>query len=158
MDKQFHPTLYCECDYFSMLELDHFSERDPWSLKILLAPHPCRSLQLIWRPGASWWNTRYPNSCSDFTLSSGTRRVVLVKTTRTVHRLSLQRRHGERDGVSNDRRLDCLLRRLFRRILKQTSKLRVTGLCEGNSPVTGEFPTQRATNAEIFSIWWRHHD
>ena len=27
----------------------------------------------------------------------------------------------------------------------------------GNSPVTGEFPTQRASNAEIVSIWWRHH-
>ena len=27
---------------------------------------------------------------------------------------------------------------------KKTSKLRVTGLCEGNSPVTGEFPAQRA--------------
>ena len=29
-------------------------------------------------------------------------------------------------------RLDCLLNRLFRRIAKKTSKLRVTGLCEGN--------------------------
>ena len=37
------------------------------------------------------------------------------------------------------------------------SKLRVTGLCEGNSPVTGEFPAQRASNAENASIWWRHH-
>ena len=27
-----------------------------------------------------------------------------------------------------------------------------------NSPVTGEFPTQRASNAENVSIWWRHHD
>ena len=26
-----------------------------------------------------------------------------------------------------------------------------------NSPVTGEFPTQRASNAEKVSIWWRHH-
>ena len=34
----------------------------------------------------------------------------------------------------------------------------VTGLCEGNSPVTGEFPTQRASNAENVSIWWRHHE
>ena len=34
----------------------------------------------------------------------------------------------------------------------------VTGLCEGNSPVTGEFPVQRASNAENVSIWWRHHD
>ena len=33
----------------------------------------------------------------------------------------------------------------------------VTGLCEGNSPVTGEFPSQRASNAEKLSIWWRHH-
>ena len=41
---------------------------------------------------------------------------------------------------------------------KKTSKLRVTGLCEGNSPVTGEFPAQRASNAENISIWWRHHE
>ena len=41
----------------------------------------------------------------------------------------LQWRHNERDGVSNRRRLDCLLNRLFRRRSKKTSKLRVTGLC-----------------------------
>ena len=41
---------------------------------------------------------------------------------------------------------------------QKTSKLRDTGLCEGNSPVTGEFPTQRASNVENVSIWWRHHD
>ena len=40
---------------------------------------------------------------------------------------------------------------------KKTSKLRVTGLCEGNSPVTDEFPAQKASNAENVSIWWRHH-
>ena len=28
----------------------------------------------------------------------------------------------------------------------------------GNSPVTGEFPTQMASNAENVSFWWRHHD
>ena len=44
-----------------------------------------------------------------------------------------------------------------RRSSKKTSKLRVTGLCEGNSPVTGEFLSQRASNAENGSIWWRHH-
>ena len=44
----------------------------------------------------------------------------------------------------------CLLNRLFRPSSKKTSKLRVTGLCVGNSPVTGEFPTQRASNAEKF--------
>ena len=40
---------------------------------------------------------------------------------------------------------------------RKTSKLRVTGLCEGNSPVTGEFHAQGASNAENVSIWWRHH-
>ena len=29
--------------------------------------------------------------------------------------------------------------------------------CEGNSPVTGEFPAERAIKAENVSIWWRHH-
>ena len=44
-----------------------------------------------------------------------------------------------------------------RRKSKKTSKLRVTGHCEGNMPVTGEFPAQRASNAENVFIWWRHH-
>ena len=47
--------------------------------------------------------------------------------------------------------------RLFRRRSKKTSKLRVTGLYVMNSPGTGEFPSQMASNAENISIWWRHH-
>ena len=62
--------------------------------------------------------------------------------------LALHWRHHGRDGVSNHRRLYCLLNRLFRRKSKNTSKLRVTGLCEGNSPVTGEFPAQRTSNVK----------
>ena len=60
-------------------------------------------------------------------------------------------------SVSNHRHLDCLLNRFFRRRSKKTSKLRVTGLGEGNSPVTAGFPSQRSSNAENVSIWWRHH-
>ena len=41
--------------------------------------------------------------------------------------------------------------------IKKTPKLRITGLCEENSPVTGEFPAKRASFAENVSIWWRHH-
>ena len=37
------------------------------------------------------------------------------------------------------------------------SKLRVSGLCAGNSPVAGEFPAQMASNTENVSIWWLHH-
>ena len=73
-----------------------------------------------------------------------------------VTQKTLQWRHNERDGVSNHRRLDCLLNRLFRHRWKKTSTPRVAGLCERNSPVTGEFPTQRASNAKNVSIWWRH--
>ena len=69
----------------------------------------------------------------------------------------LRWRHNERDGVLNHQPHDCLLNRRFRRRSKKTSKLRVTGLWAGNSPVTGEFPAQRASNAENVSIWWRHH-
>ena len=81
---------------------------------------------------------------------------------RHVTRLSklrtLQWRHNRRDSVSNHQHYDCLLNRLFRRTSKKTPKLRVAGLCAGNSPGTGEFPAQRASNAENASIWWRHHD
>ena len=69
----------------------------------------------------------------------------------------LQWRHNGRDGVSNHQPQHCLLNCLFRRKSKATSKLRVTGLCARNSPLTGEFPAQMASNAENVSIWWRHH-
>ena len=59
-------------------------------------------------------------------------------------------RHNEREGVSHHQPHQRLLNRLFGRRSKKTSKLGVTGLCAGNSPVTGEFPPQRASNAEIF--------
>ena len=70
---------------------------------------------------------------------------------------SLQWCHNERGGVSNHQPHDCLLNCLFSRRSKKTWKLRVTGLCERNSLVTGEFPIQRASKAENVSIWWRHH-
>ena len=70
---------------------------------------------------------------------------------------SLRWRHNECDSDSNHQPHGCLLNRLCRRRSKKTSKLRVTGLCAGNSPWTGEFPAQMASNAENVSIWWRHH-
>ena len=62
----------------------------------------------------------------------------------------LQWCHNDRNGVSNHRRLECLLKRLFRRRSKKTLKLCVTGLCKGNSPVTDESSAQRASNTEMF--------
>ena len=75
------------------------------------------------------------------------------------HTKPLRWRHnGWCDSVSNHQPHDCLLSRLFRRRSKKSSKLRVTGLCAGNSLGTGEFPAQMASNAENVSIWWRHHN
>ena len=74
-----------------------------------------------------------------------------------VNACSLLWCHNGHDCVQNHQPRHCLLNCLFGRRSKKTSKLRVTGLCVGNSPVTGEFPAKMASNAENFSIWWRHH-
>ena len=62
-------------------------------------------------------------------------------------------RHNERDYVTNHQPHDFLLNRLFRRKSKKTSKLRVTGPCDGNSPATGGrwIPRTKASNAENVS-------
>ena len=83
---------------------------------------------------------------------------ILVKDMDELLHPSLRWRHNGHVSVSNHQPHDCLLNRLLRCRSKKTSKLRVTGLCVGNSPGTGEFPAQMASNAENVSIWWRHHD
>ena len=40
---------------------------------------------------------------------------------------------------------------------KHQSSASLAFVCMGNSPGTGEFPAQMASNAENVSIWWRHH-
>ena len=70
----------------------------------------------------------------------------------------LQWHHNGRNSVSNHQPYNCLLNCLLKRTSKKTSKLHITGLCVGNSPVTGKFSAQRASNVENVSIWWRHHD
>ena len=62
----------------------------------------------------------------------------------------LRWRHNERNGISNHQPHDCLRNRLFRPRSKETSKLRVTGLCEGNSPVTNGFPHKGPVTRKMF--------
>ena len=71
---------------------------------------------------------------------------------------TLQWRHNGHDGISNHQPHHCLFDRLVRLRSKKMSNFHITGLCAGNSPVTGEFPAQMASNAENVSIWWRHHE
>ena len=71
---------------------------------------------------------------------------------------TLHWRHNGHGGVSNHQPRGCILNSLFRRRWQKTSKLHVTGLCAGQFTGTGEFPAQRASNAENVSIWWSHHE
>ena len=68
-------------------------------------------------------------------------------------RATLQWRHNERDGVPNHRRLDGLFNHFFRRRSKKRSKLCVTGLCEGNSPVTSPHKGPVARKMLMTSSW-----
>ena len=61
-------------------------------------------------------------------------------------------RHNVRDSVSNYQPHDCLSSRLFGRRSKKTSKLRLTSIYAGNSPVTGKFLAQMASKAKCFHM------
>ena len=64
--------------------------------------------------------------------------------------LTLHWRHNGHDGVSNHQPHGCLLNSLFRRRLKKTSKLRVTGLCVGNSPGPVNSPHKGPVTRKMF--------
>ena len=60
-------------------------------------------------------------------------------------------------GVSNHRPFVCLFNGLLRLTWNKNFKDALLALCEGNLPVTGGFPSERASNAENIFISWRHH-
>ena len=64
--------------------------------------------------------------------------------------VALQWRHNGLDGVSNHQPHHCLFSRLFGRRSKKTSKLRVTGICAGNSPGTGNSPHKWPVTRKMF--------
>ena len=63
---------------------------------------------------------------------------------------TLHWRDNEHDGVSNHQPHGCLLNRLFRRRSQKTSKLRVTGLCVGNSPGPVNSPHKGPVTRKMF--------
>ena len=65
---------------------------------------------------------------------------------------ALHWRHNDHDGVSNHQPHDCLLNLLFRRRPKKTSKLRVTGLCVGNSPGPVNSPHKGPVTRKMFPL------
>ena len=67
-----------------------------------------------------------------------------------MHSCTLRWRHNDHDGVSNHQPYHCLLNRLFRRKSKKTSKLRVTGLCVGNSSGPVNSPHKGPVTRKMF--------
>ena len=183
MDKQFHPTLYTGCDYLLGSNLTHWGRVTHICVGKLIiigsdnGLSPGRRQAIVWT--SAWllsigplgtksvkFFMKIPNfsfkkiylNISSAKWRSYTYYCLSPHTCICVNEpLPLQWRHNEHDSVSNHQPHDCLLNRLFRRRSKKTSKLRVTGLCAGNSPGTNEFPAQMVSNAESVCIWWRHH-
>ena len=123
--------------------------------------HLLTILLLIWKTDVSLKQNMHALPMYWFIFTTLEKTLLALKHSRDLSRHSnalrhrrdtLQWRHNERDGVSNYQPDDRSLNRLFGRRSKNTSKLRVTGPCEGNSLVIGEFPAQRANNAENVSI------
>ena len=132
------------------------------------APHVSHQKNEICFIDSIVWYCAYLYSYIDICLDMcvmGIRITEGIKTGYSIHlmqlaavRITLQWCHNELDGVSNHQPHVCSLKRLFRWRSKNTSKFRVNGLCEANSPVTGEIPAQKASNAENVSICWRRHE
>ena len=85
-----------------------------------------------------------------YTMSTGSGR-----THRRVRSHTLQWRHNGRVDDSNHQPHDCFRNRLFRRRSRERSKLRVTGLCAGNSPVNSPHkgPVTRECFHLMTSLW-----
>ena len=87
----------------------------------------------------------YTNNCG---LSNNPQ--MLMQAAQQLVSESLQWRHNDHDSVSNHQPHGCLLNRLFRRRSKKTSKLRVTGLCVGNSPGPMNSPHKVPVTRKMF--------
>ena len=142
-----------------------------WGDSLMIITHDCVTRENEWQIPPLWKNKQQKNNyyshkpCSMLCITASITVIPRQNETKQDHMRivwvklhTLQWRHNGRDGVSNHQPHDCLFNRSFRRRSKKISNLCVTGLCEGNSSVTGEFPAQRANNAENVSISWRLHE
>ena len=146
-------SLHFQCESYLLCNYAHCCFHCGWisttdAVSILIQYFECAYLSMF-PQGTGTFFPGYPGTLSCFQVSAT--HLEIGHLTWNWNLRALQWRHNGRDGISNHQYHDCLLNYLFRS--KKISKLRVTGLCAGNSPVTGEFPTQMASNAEnIFHL------
>ena len=117
--------------------------------------------QLSKQPRGWWFQTpsrpllrHYNVMASHRTCDNPLPLVILTKISENIrgHKASmtLHWRHNDHDSVSNHQPHGCLLNHLFRRRSKETSKLRVTGLCVGNSPGPVNSPHKGPVTRKMF--------
>ena len=107
-----------------------------WQASIGLMWFPVYPVYFSRRQRRTHWQTRHSIT------------QLLSAILRSILSPALQWRHNVHDGISNHQPHHCLFKHSFWCRSKKTSKLHFTGLCAGNSPVTGEFPAQMASNVE----------
>ena len=121
----FNDCLHCELHCYNTADADDLATKRMRSSSAIVLSHLTRNILISTQETLIFWENGLFNGSA------------------------LQWRHNERDGVSTHQPHDCLLNRLFRYRSNQTSKLRGTGLCEGNSPLTDRFGYKK-----ISSLVW----
>ena len=123
-----------------------------------LRPHDVSSIGRHFANDSFQWISSAKNICLLITILG---RFVPVTIISSGEGLTLSRQGIYYNDVYNDVKMSAMAFQITsltivystvysRRRWKKTSKLRVTGLCEGNSPVTGEFPAQRPLTRKMF--------
>ena len=122
--------------------------------------HKARHENMFFPALISSWLMCFFHQMTSFKMADGIQQNIgAVRASLTTCRLtflySLQWGHTECIGVSNHRRLDCLLSRLSRRISKKTSKLRVTvrGIRRGSVDSPHKGPVTRKMFHLMTSSW-----
>ena len=135
-----------------------------WDTSEYIAPIYICAIHLLSPRGLSF----FPNSCHDVYNVAFPLQVMSIDGIFVLNLLSIQFHFFHSlviifhysawcDGILNHQPHNCFSNRLFRWRSTESSKLCTTDLFVENSPVTDEFPAQRASNAENVTIWWRHH-
>ena len=128
--------------YMFMFTLKNFARKWFRYLQVLTGNFPKCSLAVYWPEGVC---TR--NQLSQHCVQQSRRR---MRSRAQISRMSLHWRHNYHDSDSNHQPHGCLLNRLFGRRSKKTSKLRVTGLCAGNSPGPMNSPYKGPVTRKMF--------
>ena len=158
------------CNWLSMLilQLNHVNKRGPWFMAVVygeqagqhISPRISYDDVIKWENFQCYWpfvrgihrspvNSPHKGQWR-WALMFSKSEVPQNSTLVQARNFSLHWRHNNHNGVSDHQSHGCLLNRLFRRRSKKVSKLRVTGLCVGNSPGPHNSPHKWPVTRKMF--------